>query len=316
MERRQFLKTIPGIINFSSLSFGHDMKSSLEKFVHRDYTPEEEYAELNNQNIVNVLQNNEKVCTLIRNGSIFRNNIKNILNEKEHEIYRDMEGVAFDRGIDEIDFMNNRQLIRIFLILEDLNSNETQYEIWKQIKSDLEDKFSEHGGIVKLDDEGKILYEAKNSCHMSLTPFLSLFGEAGFKVLEDIGVDRNKILNDDNETYKLSLMDYLTPNIAEYHFHAVDEDNTLYAGPSCCISVSESWKNAGDKDFFKKRSHVYGDIGWCTDRIATQGESHNLVFTKLVGKRFNVGYFGGEFDEKEEMIINVLSLGNYEYEKF
>ncbi len=96
------------------------------------------------------------------------------------------------------------------------------------------------------------------------------------------------------------------PHIAIYHFHARTEDSSTYAGPS----EGGSW-------FGRETS----DLSICTLEAYLQGESHNLVITKLPGREFNADYYGAgvEWREKDydpnDMIIpiTVIDLGNYPY---
>ena len=49
--------------------------------------------------------------------------------------------------------------------------------------------------------------------------------------------------------------------------------------------------------------------------IAIEGETYQMVFTKLKGPHFNATYYGGRHDDKGIPFVVVQSLGNYRYRR-
>lgn len=103
----------------------------------------------------------------------------------------------------------------------------------------------------------------------------------------------------DNNRYRLAGEFLNTPHIIPFHLHADSQDETESSGPSTI-------------DMFFSSLEGYLD----------SGESHNIVVTKLKGRRFNIDFYGFEFKSDnlpKDTIINandyeiMLDLGIYEY---
>ncbi len=99
-------------------------------------------------------------------------------------------------------------------------------------------------------------------------------------------------------------------HIALFHTHALEEDCTRFAAPSYAHSIFEQRKGT--------------DVGSAMRTAASDGESHQVVLTKLAGRRFNVDYFGTEvvaFDPTlysngkptPSLVVTVVDLGVYSY---
>lgn len=86
-----------------------------------------------------------------------------------------------------------------------------------------------------------------------------------------------------------------TPHIARYHMHASTTDCSENGGPSGGTLIIKS-----------------GDIGNCYRRAMQFGEDHNLLITKLPGRKFNIDFYSGEM-RGNNVNITVLDLGNYKY---
>jgi|SRR3989338_1973073 len=102
----------------------------------------------------------------------------------------------------------------------------------------------------------------------------------------------------DNNRYILAGDSLNLPHIIPFHLHAASQDETENSGPST-IDMFSSLEGYLDS-----------------------GESHNIVVTKLKGRRFNIDFYGFEFKSDnlpKDTIINandyeiMLDLGVYEY---
>ncbi len=83
------------------------------------------------------------------------------------------------------------------------------------------------------------------------------------------------------------------PHLAYFHLHAIDKDCSTYAGPS--------------------RS----DRSFCRHKALSQGDFHCVVITKLEGDRFNIDFFGADYEsanpDGDTVDMIVLDLGAYGY---
>ena len=102
----------------------------------------------------------------------------------------------------------------------------------------------------------------------------------------------------DERSYAWSIKDIKSiPHIALFHLHALEDDCTRYAGPS----QSESEESDMSSNHCSA-NHI--------------GEAHDVVITKLQGKKFNVDYYTSQrrmHKGKKISEIGCLDLSNYEY---
>lgn len=105
-------------------------------------------------------------------------------------------------------------------------------------------------------------------------------------------------INYDNDMYRIPRESFKIPHVITYHLHAASQDETKSSGPST--------------------TDMFSSLEMCIDFE----EAHDIVITKLEGRRFNVDFYGFEFtlDKfSKNTIVDVndfeimLDLGVYEY---
>ncbi|MEK6818873.1 MAG: hypothetical protein AABY10_02975 [Nanoarchaeota archaeon] len=97
------------------------------------------------------------------------------------------------------------------------------------------------------------------------------------------------------------------PHLARFHLHATSEDCSKYAGPSGSEYLTGSF-DFPEEGFFENPSDLL------TSRRESEltGESHDVVITKLKGRKFNVDYYGTQMGHYNPH-LSIIDLGNYKY---
>lgn len=233
---------------------------------HLTYSPEEYSITVAGHNPV-FGADNEKV----------RDYIKEQLSRVPHLSREDADYEEDASQIDHIQNINMLYLVKGYIdYFKDENNRK---EIGKLIREDLADPFSEHGGVV-ISNNGK--YE-----FVSVNPL-----EEKVKNLED------------NLSYSGEDWTKYIGAIGEYHFHAIKEDSSEYAGPSGSAQSDEEFLNGDISDLIR----------------ANEVNSYRIecVITKMKGNKFNADiYFRdvkvGPLDRKSNSKeTTVLDLGVFD----
>ena len=186
-----------------------------------------------------------------------------------HDYYEDPPGIIE---------LAPSQLIRVNYLLDSLDDPAFIQRIARLLTDAVEDKQREHGGLILFQEDGRLYPQ----------PF------------------QNELLNHTSFEFPAEALE--NPFFAQYHFHALEDDSTPYAGPSQSRFL-----------FFNGGERVLegSDMATCEVEILQHGESHNLVITKLEGKKFNIDYYGGVRNVTHPGTIRpkitVIDLGNYDF---
>lgn len=104
--------------------------------------------------------------------------------------------------------VSSRQFLRAYLLFEALQGQELIDNLGELVEEDLQDVYSEHGGLVCFDDEGELF----------------------FRPIESVLAKEKDLKN--NHRFMLPPEAYAIPHVFRYHFHAISEDNSHDSGPS------------------------------------------------------------------------------------
>ncbi len=191
--------------------------------------------------------------------------IRKKLEQRQH-ITRKKEGgyVSYSEASDNVNYLSYNHLNRIYLLLNELEDPEFCGKIMNRVNDDFEDTNAEYGGLVNLDEFGII-------------EFRDIPSE----------LERNA---DNNNSYNLPALHRFDKRLFEFHVHAVNENNSEFAGPS------PDYGKDGDLDTLSRGYPLYG-------------ESYQLVITKIKN-RFNVDFYSLNLSTKLFEPI-VLDLGVY-----
>ena len=135
--------------------------------------------------------------------------IINILKDKEHT-YRSEDSsqeMNLDKRWQIINDLSLAQNQRIYLMLKSLKDSSFLNRIGTIIEKDIQDKYSEHGGIV------------------TISPNLKL----KLKVIDSENSKDKSIEN--NNWYTLPEEAYIIPHLAKFHLHATKYKDSEFAGP-------------------------------------------------------------------------------------
>lgn len=243
-------------------------KKSLERLIRRKYPLWERKAKKNNEYLINNLILHQGRYNLIKDLEISKQKLEDKLKSVQHTHL--VGNTHYDEYDSEgIKHLTTRQLLRVYLILENLEDKEFKQKIGLLLEEDLKDLYAEHGGLILFDKNGKLIFYPIKSGNIS-----------------------NK--KENTYYYDNTMLSFSILHIASYHFHAMKEDSSNSAGPSI------------------------EDILHCNYEANIEGESHNIVVTKLNGSRFNMDYCGGEDKDIEAdpysfSGFKIIDLGNYEY---
>lgn len=188
--------------------------------------------------------------------------------------YKEKEGEPSD-----VNRLEPLQLLRCHLLLEGLQDPRFVAEVGAIIEKNPKDGKTELGGLIRYDPMGR----------------LSLF-----EVAPQRGAEA--------QSFVLSVRDQVRiPHIAFFHLHALEEDCTRFAGPSSNVYDKELGKTRSYREVMRK-----SDMGEAEEEAERVGESHNVVFTKLAGRRFNADYYAAQMGMFYPHHV-VVDLGNYDY---
>jgi len=193
--------------------------------------------------------------------------------EREHHYSWELNNVwSLSERPELIYGMTHLQTWRIYLMLEALEDPEFVSEIQKMIFDDLNDPYSEHGGIVVLDPVEGI-------------KFVRYDGK--YAVKKD---PRN------NSRYFLPREAMGVPHIFQYHIHA---DGTI-----CMNGIGPSLS-------LNDRGVMQGDVIEVLHRISRDYDAHDIVIEQMEGGRFNMDYYGGNLIRGIIPRFGILDLGVY-----
>lgn len=151
----------------------------------------------------------------------------------------------------------------IYLMLKSLKNQNFINKIGQIIEEDVKDKYAEHGGIIQV---------SKNL-------------ELELKTIPS--EDTKDKLEENNSFYNLPDWAENISQIAKFHLHAMNYDESKFAGP-------------GEQDLIGTNSLL--DI---------TGKTNEFIITSLKKGKFNIDYFGG--DKLIHKKVKIIDLGNYEY---
>jgi len=217
--------------------------------------------------------------------------------------------ISFHYGSKSISKMSDAQVKTVDTYLNFLQNPRVRADLCLQIREDLADKQSEHGGII--------VNNPKN-------PFIGIRADQTrtMQFKDRLGLTVTVMSPSSNSHYRLPSEIRKLERIGEYHLHAVHENGSS-RGPSGAIS--------GHTD-----CGYSGDLGHAIHQINETGSSNQLVITKTKIKdwkrgpssnivtitnppKMNVHYYGGEKsddkngDKSDRVSLFVLNLGDYEY---
>jgi len=215
--------------------------------------------------------------------------LENTPRTEHNTAYREKE--VKHQGLDAVITLGRRQFDKISELVFELRCNEDFVSsIGRELEEDIEDEMAEHGGLVMYDKNDRLKILPLTSEVLAVEEIPS--------DLPDVTTPR--LTPGANMRYVMPAAGYVIPHLFGYHMHAVSENDSWAAGPSYDVS-----------SFFKNK--IGGDIGSAYGQIKEDGASDQIVITKLKGRRFNVGYFGGQLDDSGEPVVSVLNLGDYDY---
>jgi len=180
--------------------------SSLEEKI--DEGALERLTRENNEYVITQSKKNSDLKGLVMDPERMRDYIVSKLGAVSHT-YR--QGGILTEDPSNIDLLMTTRLLRVSLILNSLEREEFRKYVGSLLEADLQDPFTEHGGYVLFDDEGRARLNPIESIHSS---------------------ERDE---GNNQSYGIGLSDLLKNlpvSILGYHLHAEKEDNSEYAGPS------------------------------------------------------------------------------------
>lgn len=182
-----------------------------------------------------------------------------------------------------------KMLLRIQLLLHSSDTEKFRHQVGSFLERDLIDnKLEDHpllfpqetGGLGRLYLGQVVLLPVPGEDTYILRTYTDRFGKNVFKLSSFTNI-----------TYPMPKWAERIPYFFQFHFHAIKEDSTEVCGPS----------------------NETADLGHARFRIGEHGEFHEVVITKLAGRKFHMVYFGGEKDIWGNPFIIVVSLGNYSY---
>jgi len=164
------------------------------------------------------LHRNFKKINFFKEEESLKYVIINFLNEKDHSPR--LKNAMCSEDYYQINELSLKQNKVIYLMLKSLEDSSFSNQIGRIIKEDVEDKYSEHGGIITFKEEGNI----------------------NLVCLESELAEQNDKANDNQ--YAIPLGAFFTRKIADFHLHAGQYDETPFTGPSegdifCVEEISE-----------------------------------------------------------------------------
>jgi len=143
------------------------------------------------------------------------------------------------------------ELIRVYLLLDDLDNGRLAKQVSRMNLDYKEVDHYEPGGLGLIN--GRVMVEPIPSVLFKKTPEM----EAG---------------------YLIPQKDLATPHIFTFHVHPLG--NKPVPGPSWSAKFTEN-----------KEAKIGDDIGIAIDRAQVQGDAHQVLFSKMYNRFFNVDYY-------------------------
>ncbi len=154
------------------------------------------------------LSQREELDVFLENTDSLKTHIYHEISSKEHTIREDClwDSCIYQEVHEDLKEINFDQSLRIYLITESLKDTSFCNYIGELIHQDTENKTTEYGGIITLDDEGKSYFEIISG-----------------------NVDPE---HPDDESYVIPSFYFSMPRIADFHLHALKLEDAPAAGPS------------------------------------------------------------------------------------
>jgi hypothetical protein len=223
MKKTLLTLALAGLIGLGSCSNkqkfeetkGITIKPTTEMKIH----PAEKEEYMSNEYIVKLKEtskaNEEYIQSFVENSEFFNNyfnlsqTIFTELKHKQHtpRIEKNYQNTALTEHFSQIYDLSLSQSQRIYLMLKSLKNQDFLNRIGKIIEEDVQDKYSEHGGII------------------TINPNLGL----ELRVIQS--EDAKEKIEENNSFYNLSDWENFTKNISKFHLHAMSYDESKFAGP-------------------------------------------------------------------------------------
>jgi len=142
----------------------------------------------------------EYALKLSRNRPYLEELILKELNIRAHTFPKEAD---HSEMADEVKRLNAVQLLKVYTALESLQKEDLIKMIAQELRKDVEDHSSEHGGIVVFDNHGRLKIEVYPS-----------------------------MAKGDNNSYLPPSEAIKSKKFSDFHMHARSEDETIFAGPS------------------------------------------------------------------------------------
>lgn len=210
---------------------------ALERFVQREYSPNSKIAQRNNQYLIDNIISMSDVQAVVASPQLARQSLVDKLTSVSHAYRGDHAGMRYkdsfndpmpyiyDERPAEAANLTNRQLLRVYLLMKSLRCEDFVSNIADIIGQDLRDHYSEHGGLIIFDENGRLVFHPVES-------------------------EFTKQKNPKNNTHFGQPEDlWERPHITDYHLHAISQDNSEMAGPT----VSDLHSN--EKEFLREEVH-------------------------------------------------------------
>jgi hypothetical protein len=156
------------------------------------------------------------------NSELLKEKIIKILKVKEHTyrtVFDDSINSLYNEDYSQVSELSKYQNKIIYLMLIRLKDTVFLNRIGKIIKEDVEDKYSEIGGIIRFNKSGKIYLRCSKST---------------LDCLQD---------EDNNDSYYISKNENALPKVGYFHLHAPTYNEAVYAGPGAMDIMSASFSN-------------------------------------------------------------------------
>ena len=152
------------------------------------------------------LNENTNSISFFNNERKLKDKIIDLLGKKEHALR--LDNITYSEHYYQIDELSLKQIKIIYLMIKSLEDSSFSNKVGRIIKEDVEDMYSEHGGIINF----------KGEANLNLI------------CLESELKKQKKVEN--NEEYVMPSRAFLLRKIAYFHLHACEYDEILFAGPS------------------------------------------------------------------------------------
>lgn len=155
-----------------------------------------------------------------KDGELLKEKIIKILKVKEHTyrtVFDDSINSLYSEDYSQVSELSKYQNKIIYLMLIRLKDTAFLNRIGKIIKEDIEDKYSEIGGIIRFNKSSKIYLRCSKST---------------LDYLQD---------EDNNDSYYISKNENTLPKVGYFHLHAPTYNEAAYAGPGAMDIMAASF---------------------------------------------------------------------------